>query len=132
MLAESDIEIPYSTLGYWKYRSQAERYERVKADTLPKVRAKLADESEALAQDQIDLESEITKRLRERLGEIPDRDLSGSLRNVAVAKGINIDKTAPIRGEPTQIVHDYRGALERLKRIPGLVIEADAEEIPED
>ena len=87
---------------------------------------------EALAQDQIDLEAEITKRLRERLGEIPDRDLSGSLRNVAVAKGINIDKTAPIRGEPTQIigspVERAEDALAVLRR-HGLLVEAEAAEV---
>ena len=132
MLKERGQKVPHTTLDTWKHRTHPERYERIQADTLPKVRARLADEMEALAQDQIDLEAEITKRLRERLGEIPDRDLSGSLRNVAVAKGINMDKTAPIRGEPTQIigspVERAEDALAALRR-HGLLVEAEAVEV---
>ena len=132
MLADRGLKIPHTTLDTWKHRTHPDRYERIKEDSLPGIRARLADEMEALAQDQIELEAEMTARLRERLPEIPDRDLPGALRNIAVAKGINVDKTAPIRGEPTQIVgtavERYEGALEAL-RSKGLLVESEAEEI---
>ena len=41
--------------------------------------------------------SEVCASVAERMPEIPDRDLPGALRNVAVAKGIDVDKTARAR-----------------------------------
>ena len=65
--------------------------------------------------------------------ELSARDTAGALRNVSVAKAVNIGKASAIRGRPTEVV-SHR-SLESLRRTlvakhPGLVVDSTAEELP--
>jgi hypothetical protein len=91
----------------------------------------MAEEMEDLFASEVEIERALVERVREELPNLKAGELPGALRNIGVSKALNVDKSAPLRGRPNQVVqHDYEGALEGLRRL-GLLIEDDsAEEIP--
>jgi hypothetical protein len=83
--------------------------------------------------------------LREQAGDLAPRDTAGAIRNVSVAKAVNIDKASVIRGRPTEIAAeaDVTELLRALNSFGGVVkvnpvllgeepeIESTAEEEPD-
>lgn len=63
------------------------------------------------------------------------RDASGSARNAAVGKAVNIDKILQLEQRPTSIVQHRSGdevlrQLERMGRASGFIVEGSAEDVP--
>lgn len=133
MLRDSDgPNVPAKTMDSWKARDP-DRYRRVVEEVAPKVAADTAERMQALVVIYDDLERKTALRYEEELPNLRPGELPGALRNVAVTKGINIDKAQLLRGEPTQrleSVEAHSTALAALKRLaPGLVIEGTATEV---
>lgn len=130
MLRDSDgPSVPAKTLDSWKARDP-DRYRRVVEEVAPKVAADTAERMQGLVALYDDLERKTAQRYEEELPNLRPGELPGALRNVAVTKGINIDKAQLLRGEPTQrvdAVDAHRAAMAALGRM-GLVVEGSATE----
>lgn len=115
--------IPYTTLKDWKLRYHAQDYERIVEAELPKIYGEIATRCEDLALAQADVEESLLNRLVAVAPTMDARDLSSALRNVGVAKAVNIDKASLVRGRPTEIREDRSiGDLTRaLHRFRGVV-----------
>jgi len=111
-LASETTGIPRSTLHQWKDQ-YAERYERIRADRLPEIYAEVGDEMVKLLRAQNEAEQELTVRMRQVTPELDARDVSTGLRNVAVSKGINVDKARLMHDRPT-VITETRSAEELL------------------
>ena len=131
LLAHRGLPIPRSTLKQWPdlYPGQ---YGAVQTRILPELKARLAEEHTALAEDLMDLSREMAGRLLHEYSELPVRDLSSGIRNASVASAVHSDKARDLRGDPTAVVeHRSVEEIERPLRALGIVIEGTAEEIPD-
>jgi hypothetical protein len=118
-LAEAGIDIPSRTLHDWTRDKHRQRYEEIKLEAIPEIYAHLADEMESLVSYQLDVERKLTEKIEDEIDELPPRELAGALRNVAVSRGISLDKTGRIRGENSR--EAPRGTVENLMEILGAV-----------
>jgi hypothetical protein len=132
-LALQGLNVPATTLDHWRNQIHTLRYERIRDKAYPQVKAKMAEAMEGLFEAQVEVEWQLLKKLEASIEELPARDVSGALRNVGVTKALNVDKSAPLRGEPTarvevSAVDQAEAALAVLRR-KGLLVESKAEEI---
>lgn len=131
LLTEDGDGIPASTLAKWKQHRHADRYIRIQQQVYPQIAERMAEEMEDLFTTELELERQLVERVKAELPNLKPGELSTALRNVGVTKALNVDKSAPIRGRPGQIVqHDFDGAMEGLRRL-GLLIDGEADEILE-
>ncbi len=136
LLADRGLPIPRSTLKQWP-DLYPDQYAGVQTRVLPELKARLAEEHTALAEDLMDLSREMAGRLMIEYTELPVRDLSSGIRNATVASAVHTDKARDLRGEATTVV-EHRSIKEIERRLrelfnvpPGepLVIAGEAEEI---
>jgi hypothetical protein len=132
-LKAQGIEIPRRTLYSWATENQVERYQRLRVELAPRIAAKIAAECEDTAELAGRVERGMLAQFEKDYSKLEPRDQAGAIRNVSTTKGINIDKAALLRGQPTEIVghrHDV-GELwsEFAAMFPSVVVEAEAEEI---
>jgi hypothetical protein len=124
-LKERGAEIPRTTLQEWK-RSHADRLAELEAQIVPQVREKLAQQYEVIGMRAGELTLASMERLGDELGEIPIRDLAGTIRNLTTSGAIGIDKASLLRGMPTEI-RQTDSAEEILKRLaqkhPGMFVD---------
>ena len=104
LLAEDGLPIDGRTLRRWRSETHAARYEQVRNEVLPALRASAADRHSALADRQLEVSEAMTERLAREVEGIPVRDLPGGVRNVIVAAAVNRDKSQLLADQPTQIV----------------------------
>jgi hypothetical protein len=128
---EEGFEVHQATLHRWKQRDLA-RYEKIRADLLPRIRGEAAEQHMRLAEQQATVAGKMTERLEREIDEIPARDLPGGIRNITTAAAVHTDKAAVLRGEASTIT-EHRDASEVLRalRARGVVIQGMAEEIPD-
>lgn len=129
--------VTIATLKRW-INELPDEYARIRTNAVNNTYEEEARLADSLAFKQSEIEQTISDQLADALdnGEISAKDLSGTLKNVSIAKGINIDKSMVARGRPTSIsasVEDFEAAMKRLQE-SGLVpaIESTATEIPVD
>lgn len=125
-----DEKIPLrSTLARWP-ETYSERYAEIRAEIVPKLKARLADVHTDLAQRLAELESQTIDDLNANLDELSAKDKANLLRNAAVAGGIHQDKAAVLRGEASSIVgHRQLPEIMRALAAKGVqVIEAEVVE----
>jgi hypothetical protein len=131
--------IPRDTLNNWVRGKHRARYERIVEEILPTIYAGIAQRSEDLATRMAEVEEELLERVKARADELKPHEAASSLRNVTVAKAVNIDKAGLIRGRPTEIgeertLVEVARALERFEGIVKInteVLEGTAEEVEE-
>jgi hypothetical protein len=97
-LAEQGIKIPRSTLRNW-LSIHEDRYEKLRADLLPRIHERVAEKHLELADAQIDASWEFLKQLMKEKDNIPPRDLSTALRNTDVGSAVHTDKALALRGQ---------------------------------
>lgn len=97
-LEADGFKVSPKTLAAW-YREHREDYERIRREILPVVGAVVADEHMALARRNNQLEDEIADQLKEKLLDLPPKELSTALRNVAVSSGVHTDKARLLQGD---------------------------------
>jgi hypothetical protein len=123
-LAEQGLEIPYETMRSWVRRDHVERYLQIEQEELPKIHARMARRSEELALQAGELEAALIKRLEEKLPDVPPRDLSRAVRDVATSRKVSVEKSVTLRGgdRPRELnpIKDFTEALKDLQRL-GLI-----------
>lgn len=129
-LTADGLRIPYGTLHRWPQRYH-ERYQRIQNETLPRVKAELAEIHTQIARKQATLADELADDLRAKKAELPPREISNAMRNASVSAGVHTDKAALLRNEPTHVTETrtYVEVTSKLERL-GL-IEGEATEKPD-
>lgn len=97
-LADMGVKIAQSTLHKWMTRHD-ERYEQIRREVLPQLRAHAAEKHTAYADAEMEVGLQLLERLQGSLDDIPARDISTALRNIDVGQGIHRTKAAELRGE---------------------------------
>jgi hypothetical protein len=130
LLARQGIKIPRTTLQLWASDLYADRYRQIQRDLMPAIYDRIAEDSERIVQDLAELEAELVDQMREQVGDLAPRDTPGAIRNVSVAKAVNIDKASVIRGRPAEITGnlDVNELLRQFEQRWGDVIVRDAVE----
>jgi hypothetical protein len=116
-LKADGIEVCFQTLWNWS-RQYEDRYQAIRAQVLPKIRAKAADQHMDLAQRLMKAESEMVDQLQKKIPDIEPRDLPGSIRNTAVSAAVHTEKAQLLNDQPTQRVSiDLPATLKELKSL---------------
>lgn len=129
-LASKKTGIPHQTLENWKSHTNTERYERIQADIVPRLHARLAAEAERNALDAMDAQQLALAVTRQQLANGDIKDASGATRNLATTAGIMTDKAALLRGRPTAIIEQrspdeiLNSMAAKLQRLTGQAIDA--------
>jgi transposase-like protein len=121
--AEEVTGIPARTLRQWK-TELADDYERIRSDMAPEIAKRVASDAEALARDIAEVERRLLARFDDAtIASLPARDVSTSLRNLSVSKGLQIDKiSSPLRERPSHVNHtaDFEEIINKLGRQLGI------------
>jgi hypothetical protein len=132
ILTEGGYDIPHATLQGWKKQPKHQaRLAEIEATVVPRVRERMAAESEALAIAYAHIERKALDLLEPRLHELRPAELAGVQRNIATSRAISVDKSSVLRGMPTEIT-EHRNADEVLRKLgaslPGLIVEGTVAE----
>jgi hypothetical protein len=126
------VQVPRRTLGSWT-RIHADRYEAIKRDVVPRIHRRMADQAEELADRYAEAELTALERLVPKLQELKPAEVTGALRNLATSRGISVDKSLLLRGQPNMIVqhhHDIEADLRMLQSLGVAdVVDSTAEEV---
>jgi hypothetical protein len=102
-LAVDGIEVAFQTLYRWVQPGgrYEKRYEEIRAEVLPRVRERAAEEHQELSAIFNELAKEGAEALKGKWAKMEPRDLAGAVRNVSTSSAIHTDKAALLRsGEP--------------------------------
>lgn len=94
--------VPHQTLDFWRKKDHS-RYQELEDTYAARIRNNLALDCETLAKAYSALERETLIRAQQTLPKLEPKDLPNAARSYAVAKAVQIDKSALLRGLPTQI-----------------------------
>src|ERR1700733_8786991 len=119
-LHEKGIEVPRQTLERWRDDVHAVRYIETRDDRAAQVQRVIAAEHEDLAIQGAQLTRELIQRTKERIAEIPDRDLPGALRNAATSAAISTDKALMARERPVAMPAASRSVDELMAALIGV------------
>jgi hypothetical protein len=124
LLRRQGIKIPRTTLQVWATDLHVDRYRRIQREEMPAIYDRIAERSERIVDDLGELEAQLVEQMREQAPDLSPRDTASTLRNVTVAKAVNIDKASVIRGRPTEITGnlDVNELLRQFKQRWGDVI----------
>ena len=131
-LKAAGTPVPRRTLRTWVESTQVDRYLRLRAELVPRIHVKIAQECEDSASLAAEVERSMLVKLRQDFDKLPPRDQPGAIRNVATVKGINVDKAALLRGQPTEIVEHRQTTAELWAEFAAMfpsVVNGAAEEI---
>jgi hypothetical protein len=131
MLADQGWPINRETLRSW-VGTHENRYLEIQQQELPRIYARIAEQSEQLVDELSRAEWELLEKLRTETPNLKPGDVAGALRNVTVSKAVNFDKASLARGRPTEI-HETRQLTEILRSLTATaaakVIDSTAEEL---
>lgn len=104
-LKQAGLPIPRTTLQEWVTNTHRDRYAVIANEELPHVYNRIAEGNEALAERLLKIEDQAAGKLEHALkaDDLSPNEISTSLRNLSVSKGIAVDKASVIRGRPTEI-----------------------------
>lgn len=138
MLKSEGIVISPSVMRSWVVQRFPRRYAEIQAEIQDDIAARVAAQSMDIAQRAAQLESDVVARLEdpEVMDKIAPRDLARTLHSLSQSKGVNIEKAALLRGQPTEI-HEIRNKdlldelrlLKKMGVIEGTVL--DEEDVPQ-
>lgn len=131
-LAEDGFEIDHTVLWQWQKR-HADKYQRIRADLLPRIREQQADAHRALERRQLEVSLQATELIAQRLPQMDDRDAINAAGKMDIGTGIHADKALLHDGQPTSIVQRTSDELLRELEAEGMKLEAiDAEVVSEE
>jgi len=116
LLEKQGMRVTAKTLRNWRDNLYTDRYWELQRKVLPRLQARAAEGHAAIADAAVELNAKLLERLDKDVDELPIRDVAGAARNVATVGGIDRDKAAMIRGEPTEI-HEHRDGTEILRAL---------------
>ena len=133
MKDDHGLNISAATLIKWRDDEFPDRYERAREN----LAVKLGDEAEELAHEYAQIERQVVAKLRDNLDVIDARDLPGTLRNLATARGISTTNANVLRGRPTAITEtrdasDVMRAIATRLGVHQPVVDASAVEVPQE
>jgi hypothetical protein len=127
-LEQDGIQVNQTTLWAWARRKHVGRYEELRAEVLPKIRAEAADEHMELARLNMELERSTLEQLKDKIPEMPARDLPGASRNLAVSSAVHTERSEGLNDRPTErIAIDLAGTLKEIRSMgvdPEVVLDA--------
>jgi hypothetical protein len=131
-LAANGHKIPRRTLQEWK-TAHAERFQEIANRHTRKIRDAIAQEQIEIAHAAGEAERVAIAKTKGQLEDGSCKDASTAGRNLAVQKGIALDHSLKMRGEPT-VIHEHRQAediVKSLKRLAPKVfsVNGEAEEV---
>lgn len=80
-------------------RNEIETYNKIRSEVVETVRLSAAEKHMEAADTAMEVESELTTRLRKHIEDIDPRDLPGAIRNAATSAGIHRDKALALAGD---------------------------------
>jgi hypothetical protein len=104
LLRKDGLKIPSRTLGEWRRKVYADRYEQVRDEILPRVRAESAAEHRALERSQLELSTMLVEHLKSEVPTMETRDKINALGKSDIGTGIHAEKAQLLDGEPTHRV----------------------------
>lgn len=110
----------------------SDRYNEIRAEVVPVVKARLADVHTDLAQSLAELEGRTLASLDGELDELTAKDRINLVRNAAIAGAIHVDKAQLLRGEATHIVRRELPEIIRALQAKGVTIDGEAIEVEAD
>lgn len=102
-LKAKGLNIPDSTLQYWRYEMYPNRYRDIAARQAAVIEGEIINNIRALALRASEAAYKALELEEERLVSGETRDAAGSLRNIATSIGITVDKILLMEGRPTAI-----------------------------
>lgn len=96
--AEGKKPIALRTMQEYRQRNR-ELYEKVRKDVVESVRQSAAERHMEAADVAMEVEYELTQRLKRHVEDIDPRDLPGAIRNAATSAGIHRDKALALTGD---------------------------------
>jgi hypothetical protein len=113
------LEIPPSTLRRWIESVHADRYAEVRVEEAERVQKLAASEFEDLGRRSMTIVHKGLDRLEKEMDELPLRDVSTAVRNVATVAGISQSNVQMTRERPviTRHQHNIGEAAEIVKRL---------------
>lgn len=99
---DTPIHVHHQTLRDWRER-EPERYERIRAEVVPKVRLRASEQHMELSARLMDAEGELLEQLMDNRHELPPKEVSTALRNVSTSGAIHVDKAQVLSDQPTEI-----------------------------
>jgi hypothetical protein len=122
--------IPRTTLADWRNQTYASRYMETHRRLIGRLQEEMAGHAEARALEYDHAEALAIARTVETIDELPAKDAAATARNLAVGKGVAMDKARLYRDKPT-IITEARPAAQILAEMAAKAayINSDAEEI---
>ena len=103
--AARQLEINEATIRNWTRQADyVEKWSELRKHNAPKWRERAAATLEELVDGYTQLEVDALKEATKALEKLEPRDVATLLRSVAVAKGVNADHVAKLRGQPDKVV----------------------------
>jgi hypothetical protein len=122
--------ITRQSLRLWRDR-YPRRYAAIEREHAKKIEAVIVRKARANVLRLSDVEELALEKAQEELENGKVKDASTTLRNIAVAKGINISKILELEGRPTHHVVEHLDATEILRAIAARVTVLDAQQVIE-
>lgn len=129
--ASQVVGIPESTLKAWRSKQHTDRYQQLRDELEPRIRAHLVADAEDLALTYGAIERQLAERLTQQLDQLQPRDTANALKSLATSRAISTDKVLLLRGQPTEIIqHDVSADIRALV-LGGVaeVVEGNAQEV---
>lgn len=133
VVAETEgIQISPTLIWRWARKERVERYEKIREELMPMVKAQNADMHQNLLTSAGEIEAKAVERLSMKLDndEIDAKDLSAVMQRAAIATGVHSDKQLLYSGQPTQIIARDPAEILRALKAKGFDFDGEAEEVP--
>jgi hypothetical protein len=101
---EEDPDAPsidQSTLWRWSRKEKVEDYERIRAEALPAITERAAEQHQALAEMQMEGSALLTAELIAEANKLEPKDKVNALGKMDIGSGIHTEKAQLLSGQPT-------------------------------
>jgi hypothetical protein len=126
---EDGFDIEASTLWRWSRKQHVDKYERIRAEVIPRITAQAAEQHMDLALRQSEVSVMALEEIENRLPAMEDKDLINAMGKADIGSGIHTEKAQLLANRPTAIVQ--RDASEVLRKLQSRGI-IDAEVVEEE
>lgn len=129
-MSELGAPVPQATIKAWTSSRQS-LLDELRAEVIPKINQRIARRAEDLAERYARIEEAMAQRLEDELDSLQPKELSRSIKDVAISRGISTEKALLMRNQPMALER-HQSAQELLRALAqhlGQTFEGEAEEI---
>lgn len=116
---EAGFKVDKKTLTRWVKQDQ-ERYDELRRDYLPRVRALAAEQAMSARTQRLALAGKLTDDLEKRRTELEARDISTAIRNLDVGAGIHTTNAEKLNDQAQLVDTHSRDAIEVLRELASI------------